>query len=206
MGADSGAGRSAVGHEALTAELARLRPDKVRAELANGEKQDVAVPATRKRWARVVETLETLPWVRVEFLDKKGAMLGAVEAEEELAVVEEEKASSREHKLLGLLVKAQDMALHRHERSLGMLLDGYRVMLESVLGRVVTLEKSYGDVLKLAHDSIVATAVAKSDGEGMNDADRAMMQMLMSRLGVPLQLKPKANGAAKPAAPDGGVK
>lgn len=191
---------TAVARDALTATLARLKPAKVRAVLHDGESRDIAVPNRRKRWAHVVEVLASLAWARIECLDSKGGLLGAIEADEQPEVDDVGKATDRERGLLALLVKAQDMALARHERGLGLLLDGYRVMLDSSLVRLSALERGYGDVLKLAHEATLALA-AQSGGADENADTKLLMDFLSKKLGLDVKKKkPDApNGAAKPA-------
>jgi hypothetical protein len=193
-------GADAVGNEALTATLTRLRPERLRAELADGEKTEVAVPNVRKRWSRVCETLASLAWTRLECLDKKGAVLGVIESEEPVGVEEElAKVSGREQGLLALMLRSQDVALSRHERSLKVLLDGYGQLLSSVIGRVTQLESSYGQVLRLAQDAVVERA-KQVNGD---DSTEAMLKFL-EVVGKPKAATPNGtNGVTKPA-PAGG--
>jgi len=63
-------------------EIRKLEPAALKVTLSDGSERPVAVPKIRNRWQRVYQTMDALPWVRVEALDKNGAILGVVEDDE----------------------------------------------------------------------------------------------------------------------------
>ena len=63
----------------LLSKLRQLAPHKVRVYDGSDTAREIAVPQRRKRWSQVIETIEAVPWVRCELLDKSGAVLGYVE-------------------------------------------------------------------------------------------------------------------------------
>lgn len=63
----------------VLATLKRYAPAQVRAYVGD-EARDIAVANVRKKWSRVVSTLDNMgAWSRVEMLDKKGALIHTLE-------------------------------------------------------------------------------------------------------------------------------
>lgn len=78
----------------LLASLKRYSPARVRAYAADDDHRDIAVPTRRRKWAQVIEAVNGKSWVRVELLDKSGAVLGYVDNTEPAGGVEDLSAAS----------------------------------------------------------------------------------------------------------------
>lgn len=122
----------------LLAQLRRCAPVKVRVYDAQEESRDVAVPTRRKKWSQVVETIEARPWMRVEMLDKSGAVLGYVDNDgpaEELEDIgsDDRRGGSvfRERAMLELMIKAQTTALQYRDKEHTTLLQNVSVILQT---------------------------------------------------------------------------
>jgi hypothetical protein len=116
----------------LLVKLRQLAPHKVRVYDNSDDHRDVAVPQRRKRWSQVIETIEGKPWVRVELLDKSGAVLGYVENDGEAKELESlaSGGSARDRWFLEMMLKAQDTALKWRNKEHADLLTGMRDLLE----------------------------------------------------------------------------
>lgn len=79
----------------ITNELKRYAPHSIKATLRDGTDKAVAVPKSRNRWSRAQQTLDSLPWVSIELLDKDGKLLHLVEDDEELEAFDDEGDADR---------------------------------------------------------------------------------------------------------------
>lgn len=175
--------------DALTKELRRWRPGKIVA-VVEGERRDIALPGSRRRrWEMVARLLLSLDWTRVELLDAKGALLHTVEAEVEateddapgvdLAKYVGPAGLDREAGLLALMLKGQEVALKHQAGTLATVTEGNRLLVETVLNRLMHMESMFGKTLQLAHDAAQRVAAASAGGDQDADgADAAIMEML----------------------------
>jgi len=198
MAARSDGGNDALVRDALaslTADLRRHRPAKVVA-FVDGEAKPVAVPGSKRtRWENVAKVLLTLEWTRVELLDGKGALLHTVNAEpapldeDPEADVNVEKllgsapgGLSKEHGLLVLMLKAQQVALSHQAATLSTVTDAYRTVTETVFRRLEHMEGMFGRSLQLAHDA--AQRVSQASGDDREDPNDAVVLKLLEKSGV----------------------
>lgn len=196
---------AAAAGDALATVLRRLKPFQVKVTLSDGTTRDVAVPKRTRRWEAVIQTLEGLEWSRLELLDDKGALLRSFDAETPPAPADLELDGSRgDERLLGLMLKAQEVALVRHERVLETVMAGYSQLVGTLSERVVALETSFGQVLKLARDATVAMAEAQAQATatppgGMSPETAGLMEKM-----VPVFMQKLSGGGAKPNGHSGG--
>lgn len=155
----------------LLAALRRCAPVKVRVYDAQDESRDVAVPTRRKRWSQVVETIEARPWVRVEMLDKAGAVLGYVENDgpaeelEDLGGGESRGGVFRERMFLELMIKAQTTALQYRDKEHTTLLQNVSVILQTnanVMQETIAM-------MRLQRDEAMAVAQLRAEAENGGD-------------------------------------
>lgn len=197
-----------VGAQVLS-ELKRLNPARVVAVLADGEARAVAVPQRRRKWEAVLSALGALAWQRVELLTKAGELLGVVE-QEAAGEVQLTPEAARVNSMLDVMLKAQDVALSRNERSFGQILEANTRLVDAMGARLAAMEATYAQVLKLAADATMALAQAQpNDSETMEllkvvlGGDRgpqALMQ-LASKMGIggkPKLVAPAPTGEVKP--------
>lgn len=98
----------------LTRRLRNVAPAKVRAFDSSGEAREIGVPERRRKWAAVIEAVQAMPWVKLELLDKKGAVLGYIEhpdADDDQGDERGAVDDSREARMLGLMLEAQRVVL-----------------------------------------------------------------------------------------------
>lgn len=185
----------------LVTALRRFQPTKIRAVLSGDESRDVAVPARRHKWERVVEVLDTLAWTRVECLDKSGSLLGVINGQESDDAPADVKAlAAREYAFGELLLRAADQAVKRHTEQLQPMLDGYQALAAQQAELLVGLLSRLGAVIEMQHEA--ATILAR--GAAAPGAEDVMGQLLLAKLGVlPRQV---AAATARGAAPDNGAK
>lgn len=190
---DAGGAAAREALDTLTKTLRRWRPAKVRA-IVDGEPRDIALPGSkRRRWEAVAKLLLQMEWSRVELLDAKGALLEFVEAddaavaEEGEGVVDVERflgkapaGMDREHGLLVLLLKGQEVVLRHQAATLATVTDGYRTLTETVFNRLVQMETMFGKTLQMAHDA--AQRVNASAGDA--DPNDALLLQLLEKSGV----------------------
>lgn len=194
----------------LLAALRRTAPTKVRVYDAQDEAREVAVPTRRKRWSQVVETVEAVPWVRVEMLDKAGSILGYIKNDGPADEIEELSspatgANSQVRWVLELMIKAQTMALSFRDKEHAALLVSVREVLDvqsQGMREMVALMRAQRDeAMELAQ---IRAAAAQGDGMDeiikLIEASPKLMQTMAPLLGVlfrPRQL----TAAPRPAAP-----
>ncbi len=190
MAARSDGGSAALeARAALVKALRAHRPEKLVA-VVGGERRDVAVPRRAHRWERVATVLESLDWTRLECLDAKGQLLGVIEGEAaagddvgdvpaDLALGPAPAGLDREHGMLLMMCKAQELALRHQKEAMSVVVDGYRSLAEVVFTRLQALEAIQERTLKLAHDA----AGRVSQGGGEHDATDEVMLKLVDRLG-----------------------
>ena len=141
------------------------------------EWRELALSRRRRKWEALAELLGQLDWTSAELLDGEGALLASVAGEAPDPV---QTQLPRESALLELLLRGQDVALARHERSVSVLLEGYTRLSGQLLERLTALERTYEEVLALARDS----ATRQEDG-----LDGAVGQALQAALPAMLSQK-----------------
>lgn len=178
--------------EGLTRDLRKYRPARVRA-IVGGEPRDVAVPGSKRhRWETVAKLLLSLDWTRVELLDAKGALLHQVEVE--VAAAEEEGDApidvegllgkptgglEREHGLIMLVLRAQQVVLKNREAEMALVTDGYRQIAESTFTRLERMEQMFDRTLQMAHDA--AQRVASGGEGGEHDPNEEAVMKLIEK-------------------------
>lgn len=121
--------------EQLVAHLRKCAPVKVRVVNAQDESRDVAVPNGRKRWSQVAATVEAMPWIRCELLDRSGAVLGYVQNDGAADELEDISAPAGSGSLqlrwvLELMLRAQQTALTYRDKEHSALLQSMRDMMQ----------------------------------------------------------------------------
>jgi hypothetical protein len=200
------------------AELSKLRPAKLRVFCASDPDtgKAVAIPGNRKKWETLAHTLDGLDWMRIEALDARGNIVGVVAREEE---PEEEDVgldldaaeAARDERLLGLLLKAQQVALNAQAAQLRPLIDGMGKLVGTVTGALDATSRAYSAALAAA-SSMPAPAAGGADDDSASRFMQ-MVMMLAMRSGQPglanaagvvseaqrvAAAKPAANAPSKP--------
>jgi len=172
--------------EALTREFRRLRPAKVRA-IVEGEPRDIAIPGKRHKYEVLCKILDALAWTRIECLTARGELLGIIEAdveEPDVAMSVEGTLGKapggldREHGLLLLMLRAQEVALRHQSGAMATLTDGYRALTETVFSRLASMEATYEKTLRLAHDAAQRVAVGANEAPDADPTDSMVMELL----------------------------
>jgi hypothetical protein len=206
----------------LLASLKRHNPSKVRAYAADDDSRDIAVPARRRKWGAVIAAIEALSWVRVEMLDKSGAVLGYVENAEPARELEELSPSP------GAVKDASELRLA--ERIVGLVMRGQRDALTFRDAEVTALLRAQGDVVRELAASVgalgavyreqvaatresgeeraAAVAAAAATAAGANQGE---LQQLLEAMPTLIQVLPMLRGmlspgTTPPAARTNGVK
>lgn len=189
----------------LTARLRSLAPAEVRvyADGSDTPTRVVGVPHGRKRWSHVVEMIEARPWVRVEFVDQKGRLLGELALERGQDEAPEQGAKvivPREERLLDLMIKAQqaatkDMAamLSHVGEVVRIQAEGARAMQDQFLATMQMMQEREAIIRR------TLTAPPPADG---GDAEPGMMDMIKAAPQVMQMIA--MLGAGKPPSSGGG--
>lgn len=193
----------------LLAALRSAHPVRVRVYDAQEQPREIAVPTRRKRWSQVVETVEAIPWVRVEMLDKAGGILGYVKNDGPADEVEEltapaGAAASQARWMLELMIRAQTTALQYRDKEHTTLLASVREVLDvqsQAMREMIGLMRAQRDeAMELAQ---IRAAAAQGDGMDeivkLIEASPKLMQTLAPVLG--LLFRPKQLAAAPQAPP-----
>ncbi len=154
---------------------------------------------------------------RIECLDKQGNLVGEIEDEPDGPAPEmpddersegERRDARRDERLLGLLLKAQDVALNRRESEIRTIVSTATAMLTAQTGAMATLVDTFNrqrEAAEAARDALVAEG---GGFEKLIEHLPALMPMLMpiaQRMGF-ITAPPRVLAApAKPAAATNGV-
>lgn len=208
----------------LLSNLRRVAPVKVRVFDAQDEARDVAVPTRRKKWSQVVQTIEARPWVRVEMLDKTGAVLGYVENDGPAEDLEDISGGGDSggrgmigHRaMLEMMIKAQTVALSYRDKEHTTLLQNVSLILQTNAG----VMHEWLEIMRAQRDAAVEMAELKAAAEAggemeqivkMIEASPKLMQAVGPLLGTLLTtLRPRlpapapAPAKVAPAAPSKG--
>jgi hypothetical protein len=170
--------------------------------LADDRTETVAIPGKRKKWSHVQNTLDSLRWWKLEALNAQGAILGVIENDEPAEDLEEltdyQGATSEQAKLLSLMLRAQDVALRRHEGIVEKMLKVNVQLSEVLMARLNTLEKAYQSNL-----TALQKAAGAEGGDGMGEmmssaAIEAIMPELMKKMLGFSPAAPKAGNSKPP--------
>jgi len=165
----------AIGNRLLSA-LRQLAPAKVRAYDAEDNARDIAVPTRRKRWSAVIQAIEARPWIRVECLDRSGAVLGYVQNDgpaeelEELGTTPHGAVAMQQRWLLELLIRAQQTALTYRDKEHSALLVAVRDIMavqSDATRELVVLMRAQRDIAA----EMAAQRAAAAAGTGEMTAD-----------------------------------
>lgn len=199
----------------LLASLRRTAPVKVRAFDAEDTPRDIAVPTRRKRWSQVVATIESRPWVRVELLDKSGAVLGYVENDGPADEIEELGPSgpagaqiAQARWYLDTMIKAQTAALSFRDKEHSALLQGMVNLLQ------VSAEQTRELVvfMRLQRDAAIETVAARAaatargdefDLEQLAEVIKASPKLLQALAPIFMGLRAAVSPSAPRAQPNG---
>jgi len=166
--------------------LKKWRAQSARVFLADGRNELVPVPARRNKWVQVQSALESLPWVKLEGLDSKGGILGVIENDEPATALEDltDIPSAKVGEvsgLLGLMLRAQDVALGRHTDVVTKMLDLNTKLAEVLMNRLTAMERKYQELLDGMRDLMEDTAGDRFESKS-EPLIRAMTPHLMKKL------------------------
>lgn len=171
---------------AVAKELRRLKPVALSVELQDGTRREVAIGGRRNKWSNCMATLAQLPWVQAEALDPKSKLIGIVvndqvdDDDDEL--FEDSHVSSDVKALMGIMLKGQDVALKRNSEQTKQLTDTVLKLADVLMTRLVSLERSYMNNLKLVQQ-FAANGGGSSGEELMStEAIGALMPVLAMKL------------------------
>lgn len=176
------------------AELQRLRPAKLRVYVRDSdEPKAVAIPANRKKWERLATTLEGMEWRTIEALDPRGNITGVVARPDDDAgaVLGEDAPESEDvSSLLGLMLKAQQVALQQQAVLIKPLIDGQAKLVE-------TMTTALGAVAGAYRMALAAASVpAGRGGDGGGESDEGLGRFLQ----VAMMMMQARGGGGPPAA------
>lgn len=177
--------------------LKRHNPSKVRAYAADDDHRDIAVPTRRKKWAQVIEAINALSWVRVEMLDKSGAVLAYVENTDPPAALEDldvRGGSGHElrlaERICHLVLKGQRDAMTFRDAEVSNLLKAQGEVVREMTAGMRALTAMYQEQVQVSEqlaETRAAAAVQPEPGQ---------LKELMDALPTILQLLPVLRGLA----------
>lgn len=165
-------------------ELRKLEPVSLRVTLADGTERPVAVPRIRNRWQRVYQVLDSLSWVRIDALDKQGAVLGVVEdddAAEEL--VDVASGDERDLRMAKVLLEVMRTTQKETRQMFETQMRGQAELVEALVGGVRSISQSYEASMQIERTARLAEAAGGS--QTSNPEVMAMLQLAMSSMMAP---------------------
>jgi hypothetical protein len=174
----------------------------------------VAVPDNRKRWSRVVATLDKLAWCRLDLLDKNGGLLYRLDNAEPASELEELPTSKAmgEHALALRIAElatkhardAVEQALGNRDSEMKALMTGHAAVLKEMSAAMGTLTAAYRELADVKEESAETRAEAELAAQAA--ASGFNMKELLEAMPVLMQalpaLKALLSGGA-PSAPNG---
>lgn len=157
------------------------QPKSLTVHCADGELHPVAIPERRRKWVTVAQTLEGLCWRRIDAKDKQGATVGVITCD--LGELEEIPISPKVSEvsgLLGLMLKAQDVALKRDHERLQALINQQTKLVEIVVKRLVSLETKHMELIEFAA-SLGGDGDGSTSGKVLEDVLPALKGLAMLR-------------------------
>ena len=207
-------------HARLLAACKTYVPHKLRAFCGSDDDgRDVAIagPSNRRKWSRVIATVGTLPWSRIELLDKSGALLSCVDNDAAATEVEdlatgksaaEYSAMSRMMELCSKVVfAAQEKVLAYRDKETKTILERQADTIKEMSAAMHAVSAMYREQVEVVRESAAEEAeaaamvqAAKSEGVDWKElmqalpmlvqALPALRAMLTGQAGVP----PVSNG------------
>lgn len=170
----------------LLASLKRHNPAKVRAYTSDDDARDIAVPTRRRRWGQVIEAINARSWVRVEMLDRSGAVLGYVENVEPATELEPlgEGGDSKEirmaERIVKLVLAGQRDAMTFRDAEVTALLKAQGDVVREMTAGMRALTAMYQEQVQAAEQvaELRATAAAGGDGNQLKELMEAAPQLL----------------------------
>lgn len=170
---------------ALLRTLARVKPARVVAVL-DDERTEIAVRKGRTKWLAASKALAPLmaQGARVEMLDDQGRLVESVEPEPDESTATVAPRGSEE-RLLGLMLRAQEVALERQAKAQTVLVEGLLTLVKVMSERLSSMERMHGDVLEAAYEATVMAGEAanKEKPEPVQPGDE-MANQVVSMLGA----------------------
>lgn len=197
--------------ERLRAALAKHPAHKINLYRGDELARSVPVPAGRKRNAAVIAVVGKLEWSRAELVDRAGGTLDVVDAQadDNDRDAPELELGDRETKLLGMLLKAQQIALSHREKETQIALNACTAsvrMLTDAVGALAGMHKQTLAAQAEAHAaSITAALEAAQQAEGA-EGGGLMSAKLMEQIAPLIMAKLLAPGPAPAPTPSNGAK
>jgi hypothetical protein len=188
MGSPAAGVRAVSTEQEAVAALKAWKPYALHVVTVDGLERDVAISTRRNRWKVAAQILAGMPWVTIEARDRKGAILGLLQREEEVdqaddASEEPDKTAVtiREAQLLELMLKAQKTALDGQTNVLRPFLESTTRLISSMTDRVTRLEDElYQRASELRR--LMADAGGGGDDEGKGGLMSTEMIGMLLRL------------------------
>lgn len=197
--------------ETMRATLAK-QPATHKIHVYRGEElaRSLPVPTGRKRNAAVVAVLAKLEWSRCELVDRSGGVLAVVDAQDDDMRDDppEVEVGGRETQLLGMLLKAQQIALSHREKETQIALNACTAsvrMLTDAVGALAGMHKQTLAAQAEAHAASIHAALEAAQQAGGEDGG-LMSSKLMEQIAPLIMAKLLAPGPAPGSTPGNGVK
>lgn len=195
----------------VLATLKRYAPAQVRAYVGD-EPRDIAVANVRKKWSRVVQTLDNMgAWSRIEMLDKKGALIHTLENTDPAGELQDLGAPSGKaaevERMLQIVLKAQREAMAFKNEELQGVFRAQGEVVAALTSHVRSLSQLHAeqmaamrDLMQVRTDAATEAAIASTaDPEG-NMVKQLVEAMPLIQAAMPL-LKGMLGQGDAPAAP-----
>lgn len=179
--------------------LRRFKPSKFAATLRDGSTRDLELSTRANKWEILENTINSLPWTRIEALSDGGAVLGCVDAEEDEIIEETEGGIADDvERLTKIMQQVQQSTMVECRR---MFADQQRVqgeMAAAMMDSMKVMQESYQMAIKMT-----AMAGVSSGGEaGEQDKVMQMIQMAMAmKFGTPAPAPSPPPAPRPPPAP-----
>ena len=157
------------------------------------------MPASRQKWQHVEKVLDGVPWHTLEFLDGKGKLVGQPWRNDAAPTEVEElgeggptsKRIGELAQLANIFLRAQDLALQRHNEALRPMLDANRTMLTDLTQQLVELRRETSRSIERERELMLALADAARGEDGETDLPKlATLLPLLLGAGMPQVQRP----------------
>jgi hypothetical protein len=171
----------------VIADIRKSKAVSLKVEQADGAVRAVAVGATRNRWAKLSKLLGAMSWVRIECLDKDGAVLGIVEADDDEDLDDEDSGGGDVKAMTRIMLEVMRTTMKEVRCMFDVQTRAQSELVNSMVEGLRAVQDSYSLAMRVQAANMALPADQGADGEMMK-----LLQMgLMLKQSGPAHTTPK---------------
>jgi hypothetical protein len=162
----------------VIAALRRFKPTKFLATLRSGDTRELALSTRANKWELLLDTIGAMPWTRIEALDDKNVVLGAVDQDAQDEPDDDEVIGGEVMALTKIMQQVQASTMVECRRMFESQTRVQAEMAKAMLDGMHAMQEGYQVAIRMT--AMSATRSASEDGPGEQDKVMQMIQMAMA--------------------------